>query len=91
VELPAGSYTISGSVYFGNATAPQCTIWHTTGPGSASGRSSFGVATRTQFTLAVSDAFTAAAPTTLYVECSGGGTSAISPLVIATQVETLHQ
>lgn len=90
VTLPAGSYVIGGNVYFGSAVSPECTVYHTTGGGGASGRISFGPATSAQYTLPMDDAITISSESTVYVTCSGGGASAIIPQVVITEVETLH-
>lgn len=90
VRLPAGSYVVSGTVYFGTAAAPRCTTWHTTGPGTASGTISFGPATNQEYTLPVASSFTAEGPTTVFVECTGGGGASVNPVVTITQVEQLH-
>jgi hypothetical protein len=90
VALPAGSYVVGGTVYFGTASSPQCTVWHSTGPGSSTGRISFGPATGATYTLPMADAFTAANATTVWVDCIGGGASSVDPDVIVTQVATLH-
>ena len=86
ITLPAGSFVVGGTVYFGQARAPQCTVWHATGPGSATGRTAFGPATNGQYTLPVADAFTTTTPQAIWVECTG----ASSPEIEITQVATLH-
>jgi hypothetical protein len=86
ITLPAGSFVVGGTVYFGTAPAPQCTVWHATGPGSAIGRTAFGTPTNGQYTLPIADAFTNTTPQAIWVDCTGTG----SPEIEITQVATLH-
>jgi len=85
LTLPAGSYVVTGSVYFGDAEAPQCTVWH-----GSIGCVSFGPATRAQYTLPIGHVFTLTRPALFYVDCTGGGVSPVLPSVTATQTDTLH-
>jgi hypothetical protein len=89
IDVPAGSYVITGQVYLGAATstAPTCTAYH------GNGRISFGYApgNGSQLTLPVADSFTAATTTHVYVTCTGYNTGvSTSATVYAIKVGALH-
>ena len=88
-NVPAGSYVVTGNVYFSTSSSPQCTVWHTTGGGGASGRISFAPGSASAYTMPVDDTFTVRLDSTVYVDC-GGSSGTIIPQVAVLQVATLH-
>jgi hypothetical protein len=89
IDVPAGSYVITGEVYLGavTSTAPTCTVYH------GSGRISFGYApgNGSQLTLPVAESFTAATTTHVYLTCTGYNTGvSTSATVHAIKVGALH-
>jgi len=92
VSLPPGRYIVAGSVYMQvagtGATTIECSVFHGT-IGSAAGRISFAtVPAPVQWTLPVSDSFTLAAQSTLWIQCTN--VAATTPLVSVLQVATLN-
>ncbi|QMW65258.1 hypothetical protein H4N58_13705 [Mumia sp. ZJ1417] len=91
VKVPAGSYVVNGTVYFGRASATaQCWVWHQDSPTGSSGIGSFLTGANAVATLAVSDAFTVTATSDVWVECSGGEGFSVTPRVTVLAVGTLH-
>lgn len=89
VTLPVGKFVLTGDVYFGTGGTMVCTAWHQTGPGGASGKSSYANGGNTTWNLPVSDAFTMTSPGKAYVDCSGGGAFVVRPDVSVIQVGSL--
>jgi hypothetical protein len=89
IDVPAGSYVITGQLYMGavTSTAPTCTVFHGGG-----GRVSFGYASvNSPLTLPVAESFTATTTTHVYVTCTGYNTGvATSATVYAIKVGALH-
>jgi hypothetical protein len=89
-ELPAGSYTIAGTVSFYAAPAPECTVWRGVVGGGASGFNFTGVAANGAYTLPVGGTFTLSSPTDVWAECTDGGVYGIAPNIFFTRVGTIH-
>jgi hypothetical protein len=90
ITLPAGSYIVGGTVYFGDAANPDCTLTHTISGGTVGIGSNGVAAPSTAETIPMADEFTVSAPSTLWVDCTGGGSSFIDPYITVIQVATLH-
>ena len=90
VDVPPGSYVVTGQVYMGSVTlrAPQCIVYH------GLGRISFGYAAGdgSSLSLPVSEGFTTTATQHIYLGCSGYNTYvSTSATVYVIRVGTLHQ
>lgn len=90
-ELPAGNYTVAGTVGFFAAPESRCTVWRDTAGGASLGFGSVGVGASGAYTLPIGGAFTLATPSNVWVECANGGSGfGISPSIVFTAVGTLH-
>ncbi|MGH1565127.1 hypothetical protein [Mumia sp. DW29H23] len=93
VTVPAGSYVVNGTVYFGRATADaQCWLWHQTSASGSAAVGSFFPGSNTTATLPVSDAFTVTATSDVWIDCSGVAAGySMQPRLAMIAVGTLHE
>jgi hypothetical protein len=87
-SVPAGSYVVSGDVFFTEGGSVQCGVWHSHN-GLSEGKLSYATAVaKTQYSLPVASSFTLTEPAIVYVQCFGSGGS-ITPVVGVVRVATL--
>jgi hypothetical protein len=85
-SVPAGSYVVSGDVFFEEGGTVKCAVWHSHN-GLSEGKFSFATVTNAFYSLPVASSFTLTEPAIVYVECSGSGS--IVPVVAVVRVATL--
>jgi hypothetical protein len=85
-SVPAGSYVVSGDVFFAEGGSVQCTVWHSHN-GASQGKVSFATVAKAFYSLPVASSFTVTEPAIVYVECLGSGL--IIPVVAVMRVATL--
>jgi hypothetical protein len=92
MTLPAGAYTVSGTVYFANPENAWCTTKHGDPDGSSVGQDSYAMAVSGPFSIPIGDAFSTAIETKFWIECHNTASlgSQISPHIVITRVGTLH-